>query len=294
MGRTPMIILGVVVIALGIVAFDAMFTVHQIQQGLVTQFGRPVRVEREPGLKFKMPFLQDVEYFDRRIVDLDPPAQEVLLADQKRVNVDSFVRYRIIDPLKFKQRALTTTNFLQIYGGRLNAAVRSEVGKILLSDMLSDKRDEVMQRVTERLKAQAEDFGIEVVDVRIGRTDLPQTTSQAVYNRMRSQRIAEAAQLRAQGAEIKATIEAEANRDRTIIFAEANRTAQILRGEGEGKKTRILVEAFGKDPDFFAFYRSMEAYGEALGKNTTMVLSPDSEFFRYFGRLDDKDTSGSN
>jgi membrane protease subunit HflC len=288
MTKTTLIVVGVVVIAIGIVVFDAMYTVHQTQQALVLQFGRPITVEREPGLKFKLPFLQDVEYFDRRILDLDPPAEEVLLADQKRINVDSFVRYKILDPLRFKQRAVTTTNFLQIFGGRLNAAVRSEVGQILLGDMLSEKREDVMQRVADQLKAQAPNFGIEVVDVRIGRTDLPEATSQAVYNRMRSQRVAEAARLRAQGAEIKATIEAEADRDRTIILANAQRTSQILRGEGEGLKTRILVKAFGKDPEFFAFYRSMEAYGEALGENTTMVLSPDSEFFRYFNQLSGK------
>ncbi len=288
MTKTALIVVGVVVIALGIVVFDSMYTVHQTRQALVLQFGRPIKVEREPGLKFKLPFLQDVEYFDRRILDLDPPAEEVLLADQKRINVDSFVRYKILDPLRFKQRAVTTTNFLQIFGGRLNAAVRSEVGQILLGDMLSEKREDVMHRVANQLKLQAPNFGIEVVDVRIGRTDLPEATSQAVYNRMRSQRVAEAARLRAQGAEIKATIEANANRERTIILANAQRESQILRGEGEGQKTRILVEAFGQDAEFFAFYRSMEAYGEALGENTTMVLSPDSEFFRYFNQLSGK------
>lgn len=285
MKKTSLIVFGIVVIVAGIAAFDATYTVHQVQQALVLQFGRPIEVERDPGLKFKLPFLQDVEYFDRRIVDLDPPHQEVILADQKRVNVDAFVRYRIVDPLKFKQRATTTAIFLQVFGGRLNAAVRAEVGRVLLGDMLSDKRDDVMQRITNRLKATAPEFGIEVVDVRIGRTDLPESTSQAVYNRMRSERVAQAAQLRAQGAEIKARIEAEANRDRTIILAEAQRTSQILRGEGEGLKTRILVEAFGKDTEFFGFYRSMEAYDKALGDNTTMVLSPDSEFFRYFRDL---------
>ena len=285
MKKTTLIVFGIVVIVAGIAAFDATYTVHQVQQALVLQFGRPILVEREPGLKFKRPFIQDVEYFDRRIVDLDPPHQEVILADQKRVNVDAFVRYRIVNPLEFKKKAVTTTNFIQIFGGRLNAAVRSEVGKILLGDMLSDKRDDVMGRITDRLKAQATEFGIEVVDVRIGRTDLPEATSQAVYNRMRSERVAQAAQLRAQGAEIKARIEAKANRDRTIILAEAQRTSQILRGEGEGLKTRLLVEAFGQDTEFFGFYRSMEAYDKALGENTTMVLSPDSEFFRYFRDL---------
>ncbi len=283
-----LIILGVVVIVLGFIGFDAVYTVHQTRQALVLQFGRPVETIREPGLHFKMPLVQNVEYFDNRILDLNPAPQEILLADQRRINVDSFLRYRIVDPLEFKKKAVTTTNFLQVFGGRLNAAVRAEVGQVLLGDMLSDKREDVMGRITDRLKAQAADFGIEVVDVRIGRTDYPDTTSQAVYNRMRSERVAQAARLRAQGAEIKATIQAEADRDRTVILAEAQRTAQILRGEGEGKKTLILVEAFGQDIDFFAFYRSMEAYGEALGEGTTMVLSPDSEFFRYFGSIGGK------
>ncbi len=282
MNRLILVITGIVVLIGGIVAFDGVFVVHQKEQAIVLQFGRYVRTENEPGLKFKVPVTQSVEFFEKRILDLDPPAQEVILADQKRVNVDAFVRYRIKDPIEFKRKALTQANFDQVFGGQLNAAVRAEVGRSLLGDMLSERRDDIMNRITQRLKQQAPDFGIEVVDVRIGRTDLPQTTSQSVYNRMRSQRVAQAAQLRAEGAEIKARIQAEADRDRTVIIAEAQRQAQILRGEGEGERTNILNAAFGKDPKFFAFYRSMEAYGEALGDGTTMVLSPDSEFFRFF------------
>lgn len=282
MSKTMMVVLGVVIVIVGIVANSALFTVYQTQQALVLQFGNPIRVERTPGLKVKLPFVQDVTYYDRRILNLDPPAQEIILADQKRINVDAFMRYRILDPLEFRKRALTEANFRQIFGGRLNAAVRAELGQVLLPDMLSAKRDDVMQRIATELKLQAKDFGTEVVDVRIGRTDLPEATSQAVYNRMRSQRIAQAAQLRAEGSEIKARIQAEADRDRTIILAEAQRKAQILRGEGEGVKTEILNKAYGKDAEFFAFYRSMEAYGDAFGGDTTMVLSPDSEFFRYF------------
>ena len=291
MNRIILIVCGIAVLVVGFIGFDAVYTVHQTQQALVLQFGRPIEVIREPGIHFKLPLLQDVEFFDRRILDLDPAPQEVILIDQKRVNVDSFVRYKIIDPLEFKKKAVTTTNFLQIFGNRLNSSVRAEVGKIELIDMLSEKRDDVMERITQQLKLQAPDFGIEVVDVRIGRTDLPDTTSQAVYLRMRSQRVAQAAQLRAEGAEIKARIQAEADRDRTIILANANRTAQILRGEGEGIKTSILIEAFGQDEEFFGFYRSMEAYGVALGENTTMVLSPKGEFFRYFGDISGKGPS---
>ncbi len=283
MNRVVLAVVGIVVVAAGIIAFSSLFTVHQTQSALVLQFGNPVRAELEPGLKFKLPFVQNVLFFDRRILDLDPPAQEVILTDQKRINVDSFVRYKIVDPLEFRKKAITDANFRQIFGGRLNAAVRAEVGRVLLGDMLSNKRDDVMHRITEQLKEQAPDFGIEVVDVRIGRTDLPDTTSQAVYNRMRSSRIAEAAKLRAQGAELKAKIQAEADRDRTIILAEAEKTAQILRGEGEGAKTTILNDAYGQDTDFFKFYRSMEAYDKAFGEGTTMVLSPDSDFFKFFG-----------
>lgn len=283
MGRIKLIIGGIIVLIVGAALFDGLYVVHQVRTALVLQFGRPVLVESTPGLKFKTPFVQDVEYFDKRILDLDPPAQEVILQDQKRINVDSFVRYKIVDPLEFKKKAVTQTNFIQIFGGRLNAAVRAEVGKVQLPDMLSDKRNDVMTRITDALKTQASQFGIEVVDVRIGRTDLPAATAQSVYKRMNSEREAQARKLRSEGAELKAKIQAGADRKRTVILAEARRTSQILRGEGEGQKTVILNNAFGQDPEFFGFYRSMEAYGEALGgEGTTMVLSPDSEFFRYF------------
>jgi membrane protease subunit HflC len=283
MSKTVLAVVGVVVIALGITLSSALFTVHQTKQALVLQFGNPIRVEREPGLKIKMPFIQNVEYYERRILDLDPPSQEVVLADQKRINVDSFARFRIVDPLEFRKKAVTDVNFRQIFGNRLNAAVRAEVGQVFLVDMLTKKRSEIMDRIKRLMKAQAAEFGTEVIDVRIGRTDLPQATAQAVYNRMRSDRIASAALLRAEGEEQKLKIQADADKQRTIIIAEAQRQAEILRGQGEGERNRILGEAFSKDPKFFDFYRSMEAYGEALGDGTTMVLTPDSEFFRHFG-----------
>ena len=278
------IVLGVVVIIGGIVAFSSLYTVHQTQQALILEFGQPRHEEPRPGLHAKLPW-RTATYYDKRILSLDPPAQEIILADQKRINVDAFVRYRIVSPLRFKLRADTEINFIDIFGRILNSAVRAEVGRVLLADMLSSKRDNVMSRITTELKRQAKDFGIVVVDVRIGRTDLPPTTSESVYNRMRSQRVAQAAKLRAEGAEIKARIQAEAERERTVILAEAQRKAQILRGEGEGQQTVILNSAFGQDPEFFAFYRSMEAYGAALADGTTMVLSPDSEFFRFFNDL---------
>ena len=288
MKKPVLAIIGVIIAVLGIVAYSAAFTVHQTQQALVLQFGNPIRTVPEPGLHFKMPFVQNVEYYDRRILDLDPPVQEVILFDQKRINVDAFARYRIVDPLEFRKRAVTDLNFRQVFGNRLNAAIRAEIGKILLSDMLTEKRAQVMDIISTQMKAQAAEFGTEVIDVRIGRTDLPEETAQSVYNRMRSDRVAYSSQLRAEGEEKKLKIQALADRERTIILAEAQRQSEILRGQGEGERNRILAEAFGKDPEFFDFYRSMEAYGEALGEGTTMVLSPDSEFFRFFGTAKNK------
>jgi len=283
MNKVFLAILGVVVVVGGIVAYGSMFTVHQASQALVLQFGNPIRVEREPGLKFKVPFLQNVEYFDRRILDLDPNPQEVILQDQKRVNVDSFARYRIVDPLEFRKKVSTDLEFRAVFGGRLNSAVRAEVGKVLLGDMLTAKRVEVMHLISEQLKSQGADFGVEVIDVRIGRTDLPETTSQAVYNRMRSSRVAQAAELRAKGEEEKAKIQAGADRERTVILANAQKEAEIARGQGEGARTTILNNAFGQDAEFFGFYRTMEAYGKAFDKGTSLVLSPNSDFMRFFG-----------
>ncbi len=284
MNKVFFAVVGLIVVVSGIVAYSSLFTVHQASQALVLQCGNPIRVERDPGLKFKVPFLQNVEYYDRRILDLDPRPQEVILQDQKRINVDSFARYRIMDPLEFRKKVSTDVEFRAVFGGRLNAAVRAEVGKVLLGDMLTAKRADVMHKISEQLKAQAPDFGVEVIDVRIGRTDLPETTSQAVYTRMRSSRVAQAAELRAKGEEQKAKIQASADRERTVILAGAQKEAEIARGQGEGARTIVLNSAFGKDPGFFAFYRSMEAYEKAFDKDTSLVLSPDSDFMRFFGK----------
>ncbi len=289
MNRPMLIGIAVVVVAVLIVGLNSLFTVHQSEQALVLQFGKIQRVVQEPGLKFKMPFIENVEYFDRRILDLDPPVQQVILSDKKRIDVDSFARYRIVDPAEFKKKAVTAENFRQVFGGRLNSAVRAEVAKVGLADMVSGKRDQVMQSIAVLLKSQEAEFGVEVIDVRIGRTDLPEDISNDVYNRMRSEREREANKLRAEGDEIKQTITANADRQKTVILAEATRKAQILRGQGDAARNLLLGKAYGTDPEFFAFYRSMEAYREALGGgDTTMVLSPDSEFFRYFRTLPGK------
>ena len=288
MNKPFLAVFGLIIVVVGVTAYGALFTVHQTQQALILQLGNPIRTVPEPGLHFKLPFIQNIEFYDRRILDLDPPVQEVILLDQKRINVDAFARYKIVNPLEFRKRAVTNQNFRQVFGNRLNAAIRAEIGKILLGDMLTEKRAQVMDVISRQMKAQAAEFGTEVIDVRIGRTDLPEATAQAVYNRMRSDRVAHAAKLRAEGEEQKLKIQAIADKDRTIIIAEAQRQSEILRGQGEGERNQILGEAFGQDPEFFDFYRSMEAYGEALGEGTTMVLSPDSEFFRFFGTVKKK------
>ncbi|MFC4236680.1 protease modulator HflC [Thalassospira xianhensis] len=281
MASPKLIAAGVVVVIGAVVASMCMFTVRQDQQALVLQFGNPVHAVSEPGLHFKLP-IQNVEYYERRILELDPPVQQVLLSDQKRVNVDSFARWRIVDPLQFRQRATNSANFVQLFGQRLNSVIRGELAQAPLVSLLSDNRSQIMEKIQATLIEPAKEFGVELIDVRIGRTDLPQETSQAVYNRMRSSRIAEAAQLRAEGEELKAKIQAEADRERVGILAEARRQAEVLRGEGDGERNIVLGEAYGKDAGFFEFYRSLEAYREALSDGSTMVISPDSEFFQYF------------
>lgn len=293
MNRPSLLLIGGLVLAAAFVAFSALFTVHQTQQALILQFGNPIRVEREPGLKAKVPFIQNVEFFDKRILDLDPPVQEVLLSDQKRINVDAFARYRIVDPLEFKKRAVTIAAFQQIFGGRMNSIIRTEVARVSLADMLSQNRAVIMGKIADELRRQAPDFGVEVMDVRLGRTDLPDATSQAVYNRMRSARVAQAAQLRAQGEQLKATIQAEADRERTIIIAEATRQSQTLRGEGDALRTRALNDAYGQDPEFFDFFRSLEAYAALGGEGRTLVLTPDSDFFRFFNQESGEASGGA-
>ena len=293
MNRPSLLLIGGLLLLVAFVAFSALFTVHQTQQALILQFGNPIRVEREPGLKVKVPFIQNVEFFDKRVLDLDPAVQEVLLSDQKRINVGAFARYRIVDPLEFKKRAVTNANFQQIFGGRMNSIIRTEVARVSLADMLSQNRAVIMGKIADELRRQAPDFGVEVMDVRLGRTDLPDATSQAVYNRMRSARVAQAAQLRAQGEQLKATIQAEADRERTIIIAEATRQSQTLRGEGDALRTRALNDAYGQDPEFFDFFRSLEAYAALGGEGRTLVLTPDSDFFRFFNQENGQASGGA-
>lgn len=278
-------ILGLVVVVLGTVAMGTMFTVNQMSQAIVMQFGEPMQVIREPGLNFKTPFVQDVVYYDKRILDLDPPSEEVILADKKRVIVDAFARYRIVDPLQFFQSVRTELRFRDRFGKILNSSVRNVMARHPLIDVLSEKRDSIMESIQRSVTAAASNFGIEVVDVRIGRTDLPSDISKNVFERMRSEREREANLLRAEGDEAKQRITAAADRKKTVILARANREARILIGEGEAEKTRILGEAHNQGKEFYTFLRSMEFMRNSFGAgggDTTVVLSPDSELLGYF------------
>lgn len=280
-------IFGVLVVGLAVIAFvayNALFTVHQTEQALVLQFGSTKRVITEPGLQYKLPFVQNVIFLDKRILDLDSPAQEVIASDQKRLVVDAFARYRITNPLSFYQTVGTIGGANTRMATVLNSAVRRVLGDATFESVVRDDRPQLMNRIATQVNREAGNFGIEIVDVKIRRADLPEANSEAIFGRMQTERQQEAAEFRARGAEAARRITSRADRDATVIVAEAERDNQQIRGEGDATRNAIFAEAFGKDPDFFAFYRSMQAYEEALkGSNTRLVLSPDSELFRFFG-----------
>ncbi|MGB1361160.1 MAG: protease modulator HflC [Alphaproteobacteria bacterium] len=275
-----------VILALLFLGYNSLFTVNQTEQVIVLQFGDPKRVVKQPGLNIKVPFIQNVVRYDNRVLDLDPPEFEVLLTDKKRINIDAFARYQIVDPLKFYQRVKREQNLRDVFGKSLNAGVRRVIATVSLSELLSEKRIDSMNKIAEEIRLQAESLGVKVIDVRIGRTNLPSTTAQAVYNRMRTEREREAREARAEGNEIAQKIRAKADFDRTVILADAERKAEILRGEGEAEKNKVLAKAYGKDPKFFEFYKSMQNYKQGLlgDGDTTIVISPDSEFFKYLKR----------
>ena len=283
MSRRTLWIAGIAILALGIVAWDTLFTVHQTRQALVLQFGDPRRAIQKPGLHFKLPFVQNVEYFDKRILPYDGEAEEIIALDQKRLVVDSFVRFRIDDPLKFFQSVGDENIARSRIGAMLNSSLRAVLGEVPLASVLTGERADLMNDIGERVNREAAALGVTVTDVRIKRADLPEANSQAIYARMKTEREREAREFRAQGAEEAQRVRSRADREKRVILAEAQKRAQILRGEGDGERNRIFADAFGQDPEFFAFYRSMQAYGEALTReDTTMVLSPDSDFFRFF------------
>ena len=283
--RSPVtgILVLLAVLLLAIVGYSSVFTVQQTEQALVVRFGKPVQVVTDAGLHFKVPFTDTVIPIDKRILDLENPAQEVIASDQKRLVVDAFARYRIKDALQFYQSvgSIQAAN-LQLTT-LLNSALRRVLGEVTLIQVVRDQREALMGRIRDQLDHEAGNYGIQVVDVRIRRADLPDQNSQAVYQRMKTERQREAAEFRAQGNQKAQEIRSNADREATVIVAEANSKAEQIRGEGDAERNRLFAEAYSKDPDFFAFYRSMTAYETALkGNDTRLLLRPDSDFFRFF------------
>lgn len=283
MNRAALTLVVVLLGILAVAAYLSLFTVHQTQQALVLEFGKPKRLVTEPGLNYKIPFIQNVEYFDKRLLDLDSSPQEVIASDQKRLVVDAFARWRISDPLLFFQSVGDESGARLRLGAFLEAALRRVLGASSFEAVVRDKRDALMQDITQQVNAEAKELGITVADVRIKRADLPEANSQAIYRRMQTERQRQAAEIRAQGEEASRRIRATADRQVTVLKAEATGESERIRGAGDAEKNRIFADAFNRDPDFFAFYRSMQAYEASLkGGDTRMLLSPDSEFFRYF------------
>ena len=277
---------GIFVVFLAVVmfiAYGSLFTVYQTRQALVVRLGQPVKIVTEPGLNVKIPIVDSVIYIDKRILDLENPAQEVIASDQKRLVVDAFARYKIKDALRFYQTVGSIEGANSRLSTLLNSSLRRVLGGSTLTHVVRDDRAQLMARVRDELDREAQQFGISVVDVRIRRADLPEQNSQAVYQRMQTERQREAAEFRAQGSQRSQEIRARADREVTVLLAEAQSKGEQTRGEGDAERNRIFAEAFSKDPDFFAFYRSMQAYETGLRANDTrMVIKPDSDFFRYF------------
>jgi membrane protease subunit HflC len=273
----------VLVAIAAVVTYSALFTVHQNQQALVLRLGEPVKILTEPGLQFKYPLVDSVVYIDKRILDLENPAQEVIASDQKRLVVDAFARYKIFDPLKFYQSLGTVDGANSRLTSILNSALRRVLGEATFIQVVRDERELLMSRIREQVNREGMNFGINVVDVRIRRADLPDANSQAVFQRMQTERQREAAEIRAGGNQLAQTIRARADRDVTVTVAEATSRGEQTRGEGDAERNRIYAEAYDKDRDFFAFYRSMQAYETGLRHNDTrLILTPDSDFFRFF------------
>ena len=273
-----------VVLGLGALAlYSSAFIVHQNEQVLVLRFGEPQPPISTPGLKWKMPFVDTVEYLDKRILDLDTTEQEVMAADQQRLIVDAYARYRITDPLKFYQNIRSEERVRSVVGPLIESEIRRVLGSTTLQEIVKDKRESLMKEIAKQVNKEGADYGLEVVDVRIKRTDLPQENLVKVFDRMKADRVREATELRAQGEAENNRIRADADRQVTVIKANATQKSDTIRGEGEGARNAIFAEAFGKDPEFFSFYRSMQAYEASMkAGDTRMLLSPDSDFFRYF------------
>lgn len=283
MNRVVLVLIGVAVLVVGGVLLSCVYIVNQTQQALVVQFGVPKSIVSEPGLHAKLPW-QTVMIFDKRLLNLDAPSEEVIAQDKKRIVVDAFARWRIVDPQQFYQTLTDEDNAASRLDTILSSEIRRVLGSQDFATMLSPRRADLMRNIRDDMNQDTQGFGIHIVDMRIRHADLPPDNSQAIYQRMSKEREREAAEYRAEGDETAQRIRARADREVTVIKAEATREAQILQGEGDAVKTKTLADAYGQDADFFAFYRSMQAYQDALtGSTTTVILSPNNEFFRYFG-----------
>jgi len=272
------------IFVIGLVVYLSLFTVKEINQAIVLQFGDPKKIITTAGLQFKIPFIQNVVFLDRRILSLDPPPAEVIASDQKRLIVDAYARFKIIDPLKFYISVGDERVARSRLATIINSRIRSVLGKQSLATLLSEERSVQMAIIQEGVNVEAEKFGITIIDVRIKRADLPQANSEAIYKRMQTEREREAKEFRARGAEMAITITSTADRKVTVILANAEKQSEIMKGEGDGIRNKIFADAFGQDPEFFSFYRAMQAYETALiGGDTTLILSPDSDFFKFFG-----------
>jgi len=277
------------IIILAAISFFSIFIVKETNQAIVLQFGDPKKIITSPGFQMKIPFIQNVVFLDRRILSLDPPPEEVIASDQKRLIVDAFARFKIIDPLKFYISVGNERVARSRLATIINSRLRNVLGKQSLATLLSEDRTKQMAIIQEGVNNEAGKFGIEIIDVRIKRADLPQANSEAIYRRMQTEREREAKEFRAKGAEMAVTITSTADKKVTVILAEAKKNSEIMKGEGDGQRNKIFAEAFGRDPEFFAFYRAMQAYEKALiGGDTSLILSPDSEFFKFFGSIKKK------
>ncbi len=273
----------VVLIGAAVVAYFSLFTVHQTERAMVLQLGAVKKVISEPGLHFKLPFVQNVVYFDKKLLEVDVPSREILIAGKKRIIVDAFARYRITEPLKFYQNIGTRLQFDSRLSNFVNASIRQVFSSASLDDVVRDKRDELLTSVTKLVHEQTNQFGVDVIDVRLKRADLPNQLRNNVYTRMQRERQQEAASWRAEGEEIARTIRAQADRQVVEIKADATKQSEIIRGEGDADRNKIFADAFSRDPKFFTFYRSMQAYEKGLKSgDTRLVISPNSEFFKYF------------
>jgi len=278
-----------IIIIIGAVTFFSVFVVKEINQAIVLQFGDPKKIITTPGLQVKIPFIQNVVFLDRRILSLDPAPEEVIASDQKRLIVDAFARFKIVDPLKFYISVGNERVARSRLATIINSRLRSVLGKQSLATLLSKDRAKQMALIQEGVNNEAEKFGIEIIDVRIKRADLPQANSEAIFRRMQTEREREAKEFRAKGAEMAVTITSTADKEVTVILANANKESEIMKGEGDGLRNKIFADAFGRDPEFFAFYRAMQAYEKALiGGETSLILSPEGDFFKFFGSIKSK------